>query len=145
MNTRNFNDFVPCHRIHLAAAHFYFVLNGYVLIIFFSFSQIYKLMKLDSYSRFLKSPLYRQCVLCEMKDVPLPLEENSRDISVCNSICSYFPYCFSNIFIPKLNIRYMQFTLRGIVFCQDILISHIIRHSACCRDRQAGCPLMSCH
>jgi len=36
--------------------------------------QVYTLMKLDSYSRFLKSPLYRQCMLSEMEGGPLPLE-----------------------------------------------------------------------
>ena len=37
-------------------------------------AQVYTLMKLDSYSRFLKSPLFRQCMVCEMEGRPLPLE-----------------------------------------------------------------------
>ena len=39
--------------------------------------QVYTLMKLDSYSRFLKSPLYRQCMLSEMEGKPLPLDADS--------------------------------------------------------------------
>lgn len=31
-------------------------------------------MKFDSYARFLKSELYRQCVVCEMEGKPLPVE-----------------------------------------------------------------------
>ncbi|XP_041477707.1 regulator of G-protein signaling 12-like isoform X4 [Lytechinus variegatus] len=35
--------------------------------------QIFKLMKFDSYSRFLKSKLYQDCVLAEMGGLPLPI------------------------------------------------------------------------
>ncbi|XP_028390915.1 regulator of G-protein signaling 12-like isoform X2 [Dendronephthya gigantea] len=35
--------------------------------------QVYTLMKFDSYARFLKSELYRQCVVCEMEGKPLPV------------------------------------------------------------------------
>ncbi|XP_041049712.1 regulator of G-protein signaling 14-like [Carcharodon carcharias] len=34
--------------------------------------QIFNLMKFDSYTRFVKSPLYRQCVLAEVEGQPLP-------------------------------------------------------------------------
>lgn len=37
--------------------------------------QIFKLMKLDSYSRFLKSKLYQDCVLSEMGNHPMPAIE----------------------------------------------------------------------
>ncbi|XP_076805564.1 regulator of G-protein signaling 12-like [Clavelina lepadiformis] len=36
--------------------------------------QVYTLMRLDSYSRFLKSNLYRQCMVSEMEGRPLPLD-----------------------------------------------------------------------
>ena len=32
-------------------------------------------MKFDSYPRFLKSDVYRQCLVAEMEGVPLPFEE----------------------------------------------------------------------
>nr|XP_009860293.2 regulator of G-protein signaling 12 isoform X1 [Ciona intestinalis] len=37
-------------------------------------NQVYTLMKLDSYSRFLKSTLYRQCMVAEMEGRTLPLD-----------------------------------------------------------------------
>ncbi|XP_048584435.1 regulator of G-protein signaling 12 isoform X2 [Nematostella vectensis] len=37
--------------------------------------QVYTLMKFDSYPRFLKSDLYRQCLMCEAEGVALPYEE----------------------------------------------------------------------
>nr|CAB3265553.1 regulator of G-protein signaling 12 [Phallusia mammillata] len=40
-------------------------------------NQVYTLMKLDSYSRFLKSPLYRQCMVSEMEGRPLPLDTST--------------------------------------------------------------------
>ncbi|XP_066278149.1 regulator of G-protein signaling 12-like isoform X1 [Branchiostoma lanceolatum] len=36
--------------------------------------QIFQLMKFDSYSRFLKSPLYQDCMLCDMEGRPLPYD-----------------------------------------------------------------------
>ena len=36
--------------------------------------QIFQLMKHDSYARFLKSDLYRQCVVAEMEGKPLPFQ-----------------------------------------------------------------------
>jgi len=50
---------------------------------------VYYLMKTDSYSRFVKSPLYRECRLCEMESRPLPLQEPayySRPISRAGSM-----------------------------------------------------------
>nr|XP_039274177.1 regulator of G-protein signaling 12-like [Styela clava] len=44
-------------------------------------NQIYKLMKLDSYSRFLKSSLYRQCIMCDIEGLPLPLEPEAKETS----------------------------------------------------------------
>ena len=34
--------------------------------------QIFTLMKQDSFPRFLKSELYKQCILAEMESLPLP-------------------------------------------------------------------------
>ncbi|XP_019644398.1 PREDICTED: regulator of G-protein signaling loco-like isoform X2 [Branchiostoma belcheri] len=36
--------------------------------------QIFQLMKFDSYSRFLKSPLYQDCMLCDVEGRPLPYD-----------------------------------------------------------------------
>ncbi|PAA79983.1 hypothetical protein BOX15_Mlig030707g2 [Macrostomum lignano] len=35
-------------------------------------SQIFNLMRMDSYARFLKSALYKDCLLCELESRPLP-------------------------------------------------------------------------
>lgn len=40
--------------------------------------QIFNLMKFDSYARFVKSPLYRQCLLAEAEGRPLPEPGSSR-------------------------------------------------------------------
>lgn len=40
---------------------------------FYSFlGQIYKLMKFDSYARFVRSPLYQNCMLASVEGRPLP-------------------------------------------------------------------------
>ncbi|XP_072177163.1 uncharacterized protein [Diadema setosum] len=41
--------------------------------------QIFKLMKFDSYARFLKSKLYQDCVLAEMASLPLPISLEKTD------------------------------------------------------------------
>lgn len=38
--------------------------------------QIFNLMKFDSYARFIKSDIYKQCLDCEMKKLPPPYPEN---------------------------------------------------------------------
>lgn len=38
--------------------------------------QIFNLMKFDSYARFIKSDIYKQCLECEMKKLPPPYPEN---------------------------------------------------------------------
>ncbi|XP_071827392.1 regulator of G-protein signaling 12-like isoform X4 [Apostichopus japonicus] len=48
--------------------------------------QIFKLMKLDSYSRFLKSKLYQDCVLSEMGNLPMPTIE-TQSITELTSDC----------------------------------------------------------
>ena len=35
-------------------------------------AQIFTLMKQDSFPRFLKSDLYKQCIIAEMENLPLP-------------------------------------------------------------------------
>ena len=40
-----------------------------------SLSQVYQLMKHDSYMRFLKSDLYHECLLAEDDERPLPFED----------------------------------------------------------------------
>ena len=36
-------------------------------------------MKFDSYPRFLKSDLYRQCLVADLENCPLPFEETEED------------------------------------------------------------------
>lgn len=54
-------------RLLFASAHFPLRLSTSVL-----HPQIYNLMKFDSYTRFLKSLLYQECMLAEVEGRPLP-------------------------------------------------------------------------
>lgn len=49
--------------------------------------QIFNLMKFDSYARFIKSDIYKQCLECQVKKLPPPYPEN-RVLDVALSCCT---------------------------------------------------------
>jgi regulator of G-protein signaling len=47
-------------------------------------SQIFQLMKLDSYTRFLKSNMYKDCIMSEMEGKSIPYTKQTQQTPVNN-------------------------------------------------------------
>lgn len=52
-------------------------------------SQIFQLMKYDSYTRFLKSPVYKECIMCEMEGKPIPYSKQHQHQQATNHSQQY--------------------------------------------------------
>ena len=76
-------------------------MGGQLLIFMILNTQVYTLMKFDSYPRFLKSDVYRQSLVADLEGAPLPGEEGEepREFKGRGSffwkVKSIFPQCSS--------------------------------------------------